>query len=87
MKLDAEVDMLEFKKYSEIDLDESPVVALACGHFFTVETLDGMYNSHVSSMASAVIPVTRTLLFFLVVVGSKLRAILEEAGLTRPTSI
>lgn len=41
MKVDAEVDMIEFKKYGEIDLDETPVVTLACGHFFTTETLDG----------------------------------------------
>lgn len=34
--------MIEFKDYGEIDLDETPVVALACGHFFTAETLDGM---------------------------------------------
>jgi hypothetical protein len=36
--------MLEFKDYAEIDLDETPVVGLACGHFFTAETLDGMYG-------------------------------------------
>jgi hypothetical protein len=45
MKLDAQVDMLEFKEYAEINLDETPVVALACGHFFTAETLDGTYIS------------------------------------------
>ncbi|KAJ4296678.1 hypothetical protein N0V90_006726 [Kalmusia sp. IMI 367209] len=39
---DAEVDMLEFKPYSEVDLDESPIVVLGCGHFFTAETLDGL---------------------------------------------
>lgn len=44
MKLDAQVDMLEFKEYAEIDLNETPVVALACGHFFTAETLDGTYG-------------------------------------------
>ncbi|KAL4935406.1 hypothetical protein BDV06DRAFT_129741 [Aspergillus oleicola] len=38
---DARVDMLEFKTYGEIDLDESPIVVLSCGHFFTAETLDG----------------------------------------------
>ena len=41
MKLDAQVDMIEFKEYGEIDLDETSVIALACGHFFTAETLDG----------------------------------------------
>ncbi|EWZ86614.1 hypothetical protein FOWG_10174 [Fusarium oxysporum f. sp. lycopersici MN25] len=35
------VDVLEFLSYAEIDLDESPVVVLSCGHFFTGETLDG----------------------------------------------
>ncbi len=29
------------KTYSEIDLDEQPIVVLGCGHFFTAETLDG----------------------------------------------
>lgn len=33
--------MLEFKTYSEINLDETPIVVLSCGHFFTAETLDG----------------------------------------------
>ncbi|KAL9582685.1 MAG: hypothetical protein Q9212_003149, partial [Teloschistes hypoglaucus] len=40
-KLDARVDLLEMKTYGEIDLNENPIVALACGHFFTAETLDG----------------------------------------------
>ncbi|KAH8689897.1 NFX1-type zinc finger-containing protein 1 [Talaromyces proteolyticus] len=42
MQLDAQVDMLLFMQYGEINLDETPVIALACGHFFTAETLDGM---------------------------------------------
>ena len=29
------------KSYGELDLDETPVVNLGCGHFFTAETLDG----------------------------------------------
>ncbi|KAH9907356.1 hypothetical protein F4778DRAFT_768940 [Xylariomycetidae sp. FL2044] len=41
-RLDDRVDMLEFKTYSEIDVGESPIVVLGCGHFFTGETLDGM---------------------------------------------
>lgn len=41
MKLDEKPDMLEMKTYFEIDLDESPIIALSCGHFFTIETLDG----------------------------------------------
>lgn len=38
--------MLEFKEYSEIDLDETPIVVLGCGHFFTTETLDGIIGMH-----------------------------------------
>ena len=33
---------MEFKTYVEIDLEESPIVVLGCGHFFTGETLDGL---------------------------------------------
>ncbi|KAF4989662.1 hypothetical protein FGRMN_8976 [Fusarium graminum] len=36
------VDLLEFKSYAEVNLDESPIVVLGCGHFFTGETLDGL---------------------------------------------
>lgn len=38
---DARVDFLEMKSYNEIDLDETPIVVLGCGHFFTAESLDG----------------------------------------------
>ncbi|KAH9881757.1 hypothetical protein J1614_000928 [Plenodomus biglobosus] len=69
MKLDAQVDMLEFKTYSEIDIDKSPVVALACGHFFTAETLDGMYEFCGSGITSAVAPIPRALSFPLMVVN------------------
>lgn len=41
---DANPDMLEFKPYSEIDLDESPIIRLECKHFFTLETLDGLVD-------------------------------------------
>jgi hypothetical protein len=40
-KRDARVDLLEMKTYGEIDLNETPIVVLGCGHFFTAETLDG----------------------------------------------
>ena len=30
------------KTYGEIDLDETPIIVLGCGHFFTAETLDGL---------------------------------------------
>lgn len=43
-KGEARVDLLEFKTYSEIDLDETPIVALSCGHFFTAESLDGLVS-------------------------------------------
>lgn len=33
---------MEFKTYGEIDLDETPIAVLGCGHFFTGETLDGL---------------------------------------------
>jgi len=39
---DQRVDLLEMKSYKEIDLVESPIVVLRCGHFFTAETLDGL---------------------------------------------
>ncbi len=36
-----QVDLIEFKDYSEIDLNSTPIVVLGCGHFFTAEGLDG----------------------------------------------
>jgi hypothetical protein len=30
------------KSYKEIDIDETPIVVLGCGHFFTAESLDGL---------------------------------------------
>ncbi|KAL9574223.1 hypothetical protein ACKAV7_001738 [Fusarium commune] len=41
-KGDARVDLLEFLSYTEVNLDERPIVVLGCGHFFTGETLDGL---------------------------------------------
>jgi hypothetical protein len=41
VKDDARVDLLEMKSYNQIDLDETPIVVLGCGHFFTAETLGG----------------------------------------------
>ncbi|RAL63386.1 hypothetical protein DID88_003810 [Monilinia fructigena] len=43
-KQDQRVDLLELKSYKEIDLDETPIIALSCGHFFTAESLDGMFE-------------------------------------------
>ncbi|KAF1840898.1 uncharacterized protein K460DRAFT_194232 [Cucurbitaria berberidis CBS 394.84] len=42
MKLDEVPDLILETRYSDINLDESPIVVLGCRHFFTVETLDGM---------------------------------------------
>ena len=33
---------MEFKSYSEVDVNETPIAVLGCGHFFTAETLDGL---------------------------------------------
>lgn len=38
--------MLEFSPYGSINLDESPILVLSCGHFFTNETLDGYLELH-----------------------------------------
>ncbi|KAL4865893.1 hypothetical protein BDV12DRAFT_210786 [Aspergillus spectabilis] len=40
-KGDVRVDFLEWKTYSEINLDETPIIVLGCGHFFTSESVDG----------------------------------------------
>lgn len=64
---DARVDLLEMKTYGEIDLDETPIVVLGCGHFFTAETLDGhvgmteVYLHDGSSEFTAVRDVSSTL--------------------------
>ncbi|KAJ5938042.1 hypothetical protein N7454_004384 [Penicillium verhagenii] len=41
-KADARVDLIEWKTYAEINLDETPIIVLGCGHFFTSESVDGM---------------------------------------------
>ncbi|KAL4887238.1 hypothetical protein BJY04DRAFT_181 [Aspergillus karnatakaensis] len=40
------IDMLELKTYAEVNLDETPIIVLRCGHFFTTETLDGYAAIH-----------------------------------------
>ncbi|KAK5189250.1 hypothetical protein LTR47_011248 [Exophiala xenobiotica] len=40
-KHDVRVDLLELSTYAEIDVEQTPIVALQCGHFFTAESLDG----------------------------------------------
>ncbi|KAF5702037.1 NFX1-type zinc finger-containing protein [Fusarium mundagurra] len=39
-KKEIKVDLLENKPYREVDLDDNPIVALGCGHFFTGKSLD-----------------------------------------------
>ncbi|EXJ78661.1 hypothetical protein A1O1_09062 [Capronia coronata CBS 617.96] len=46
LKQDARVDLLEMKAYAEIDVNETPIVVLGCGHFFTAESLDGVVGMH-----------------------------------------
>lgn len=41
MKPEELPDMIMMSRYADINLDESPIVVLGCGHFFTTETLDG----------------------------------------------
>ena len=41
-KKGAEVeDLIEPRKYRDVDVNQSPIVVLGCGHFFTVNFLDG----------------------------------------------
>ena len=40
--LETVVDMVCMETYKEIDLDENPVIFLACGHFFCMDTIDGL---------------------------------------------
>jgi hypothetical protein len=35
------VDLIMMSQYSEIDLDEDPCIFPACGHFYTIATMDG----------------------------------------------
>jgi len=44
MKPEEEPDLILGSRYAEIDLNESPIVVLRCGHFFTTETLDGLVS-------------------------------------------
>lgn len=38
--------MLEFKTYGDVNLDEDPCIFPACGHIFTMSTLDGIMSMH-----------------------------------------
>jgi hypothetical protein len=41
MKSEESPDIILSTLYRDIDLNESPIVVLRCGHFWTIETLDG----------------------------------------------
>ena len=34
------------KAYAEINVNETPIAVLGCGHFFTAESLDGLGGMH-----------------------------------------
>ena len=36
--------MVMLKSYAEIDLCDDPIIVLRCGHFYTVSTLDGLFD-------------------------------------------
>lgn len=38
--------MIELSPYGSINLDQSPILVLSCGHFFTSESLDGYLELH-----------------------------------------
>ncbi|PYH49757.1 uncharacterized protein BP01DRAFT_331171 [Aspergillus saccharolyticus JOP 1030-1] len=40
--LQQQVDLLELKTYSEVDIDTSPLLFLPCNHFYTIASLDGL---------------------------------------------
>ena len=42
MKPEEQPDMIMMLPYADVDLNDSPIVVLSCGHFFTTETLDGL---------------------------------------------
>ncbi|PWY75451.1 P-loop containing nucleoside triphosphate hydrolase protein [Aspergillus heteromorphus CBS 117.55] len=38
------VDLLEFKAYKDINIDQDPLIFLSCGHFYTSTSLDGVMS-------------------------------------------
>ncbi|KAI8936487.1 hypothetical protein NX059_006892 [Plenodomus lindquistii] len=42
MKSDEQPDMIMMLRYKDIDLDESPIIRLGCGHIFTKDSNDGL---------------------------------------------
>lgn len=43
-KLNHIVDMIEFITYKDCDVDKDPIIVLPCGHFYTMTTLDGIFD-------------------------------------------
>ncbi|KAK5129238.1 hypothetical protein LTR08_003723 [Meristemomyces frigidus] len=41
---DMEADMFVFEKYGDVNLDEDPCIFVACGHMFTLKTMDGIMD-------------------------------------------
>lgn len=64
---DERVDLLEMKTYAQIDLNETPIVVLGCGHFLTAESLDGhigmaeVYNQGVNGEYTAIKDISASL--------------------------
>ena len=44
--LETVVDLIMFSQYQDTDIDATPIIILDCGHFKTVETLDGIFSIH-----------------------------------------
>lgn len=44
--LSTTVDFLEMKEYRDIDIDEAPCIFPDCGHFLTMESMDGQMSMH-----------------------------------------
>ncbi|KAL4804436.1 P-loop containing nucleoside triphosphate hydrolase protein [Aspergillus unguis] len=42
--LDEQVEFILLQRYADIDVDEDPILFLACGHFYTRSTLDGVMS-------------------------------------------
>lgn len=44
--LSTTVDFLEMKEYKDIDINEAPCIFPDCGHFLTMESMDGQMSMH-----------------------------------------
>ena len=39
---ESRVDFIEGKQFNELDVNISPLLFLPCGHFYTIDTMDGI---------------------------------------------